>query len=142
VVFDFAVVVSDFALISARLAWSCCGIRLYGSGIRLRPNLCTRGMVSLQYSTSRWWYPTSPESLYAWCGLVAVFDFAVAVSNFALICNRFLQVVVAVPGHRCSEIGLSREIIFDFDLSRFNATGFVRSSSLYRPRGVSIFPDR
>jgi len=39
------------------------------------------------------------------------------------------------------EVGLWREIIFDFDPSCFNTTGFLRSSSLYRPRGVSIFPD-
>jgi len=35
----------------------------------------------------------------------------VAVSDFALISNRFLQVVVAAPGHGCREIGLWREII-------------------------------
>ena len=32
-------------------------------------------------------------------------------------------------------------IIFDYDLMRFNTTGFVRSSSPYHPRGASIFPD-
>ena len=40
------------------------------------------------------------------------------------------------------EVGLWREIIFDFDLSHFNTTGFVCSSSLYRPCKASIFPDR
>jgi len=45
-------------------------------------------------------------------------------------------------GHGDREVGRWREIIFDFDLSRFNTTGFVRSSSPYHPRGVSIFPDR
>ena len=39
-------------------------------------------------------------------------------------------------------LGVLEWILFDFDLSRFNTTGFVRSSSLYRPHGVSIFPDR
>jgi len=38
------------------------------------------------------------------------------------------------------EVGLWREIIFDFDLLHFNTTGFVRSSSPYHPRGVPIFP--
>jgi len=73
---------------------------------------------------------------------VAVFGFAVAVFGFALISSGVLQVVVAAPVHGGREIGRWREIIFDFDLSRFNTTGFVRSSSPYRPRGVSIFPDR
>jgi len=45
-------------------------------------------------------------------------------------------------GHGDREVGLWRERIFDFDLLRFNTTGFVRSSSPYRPHGVSIFPDR
>jgi len=36
-------------------------------------------------------------------------------------------------------VGLRR--IFDFDLSRFNTTGFMRSSSPYHPHGASIFPD-
>ena len=37
--------------------------------------------------------------------------------------------------------GVAR-IIFDFDLLRFNTTGFVRSSSPYHPRGAPIFPVR
>ena len=45
---------------SARPAWSRCGIRLRCGGIRLRPNLCRPGVVSLRYSTSLWRYPTSP----------------------------------------------------------------------------------
>ena len=64
-----------------------------------------------------------------------------AVSDFVLISNMFLQVVVAAPGHRCREIGLWREVIFDFDLSRFNTTGFVRFSLLYRHHRALIFPD-
>ena len=63
-----------------------------------------------------------------------------AVSGFALISNRFLQVVVAAPGHGGREIGLRREIIFDYDLMRFNTTGFVRSSSPYHPHGAPTFP--
>jgi len=39
-------------------------------------------------------------------------------------------------------LGVLEWIIFDFNLSPFNTTGFVRSSLPYRPRGVSIFPDR
>jgi len=42
----------------------------------------------------------------------------------------------------CREVGVWREIIFDFDLLCFNTTGFVRSSSPYHPRGVPIFPVR
>ena len=45
-------------------------------------------------------------------------------------------------GHGDRQIGLWREILFDFDLSRFNTIGFMRSSSPYHPHGVSIFPDR
>ena len=37
-VFGFTVVVFGFALISSRLAWYRCGIRLRCGGIRLRPN--------------------------------------------------------------------------------------------------------
>jgi len=59
-VFGFPVAVSDFARISARLAWFCCSIRLCCGSIRLRPNLCTPGMVSLRYPTSLWQYLTSP----------------------------------------------------------------------------------
>jgi len=33
-------------------------------------------------------------------------------------------------------------IIFDYDLMRFNTTGFVRSSSPYHPHGAPIFPVR
>ena len=40
-----------------------------------------------------------------------VFDFAVVVSDFALISSRFLQVVVAALGHGGREIGLWRKII-------------------------------
>jgi len=57
---SLTVAVSDFALMSARLAWSRCGIRLRCGGIRLHPNVCTPGVVSLRYSTSLWRYPTSP----------------------------------------------------------------------------------
>ena len=60
----------------------------------------------------------------------------------SLYFSGVLQGVVAAPVHWGREIGLWRVIIFDFDLSRFNTTGFVRSSSPYCPRGVSIFPDR
>jgi len=74
--------------------------------------------------------------------IIAVSFFAAAVSCLALIVLGSLQVLVAEPVHRCRDVGLWREIIFDFDLSRFNTTGFVRSYSPYRPRGVSIFPDR
>jgi len=115
---SLAVAVSDFALISARLAWSRCGIRLRSGGIRLRPNLCTPGVISSRYLTSLWQYPTSPKSLHAQHGLVAVFDFAVAVSDFALISSRFLQVVVTAPGHGGREIGLWREIICNFNQLR------------------------
>jgi len=87
-VFDFPVAVSGFALISAHLVWSRCGIRLRCGDIRLCPILCTPGLV-----------------------FVMVFDFAVAVSNLALISSRFLQVMVAAPGHGGREIGLWREII-------------------------------
>ena len=87
-VFDFAVAVFDFALISSCPAWYRCGIRLRGSGIRLRPNLFTPGVVSLRYSTSLWRYSASPQSLHARCGIVVVFDFAVAVFGFALISSH------------------------------------------------------
>jgi len=68
-----------------------------------------------------------------------VFDFAVAVSDFALISSRFLQVVVAAPGHGGREIGLWREIIFYYDQMRVDPTGLVHSSSPYHPHGAPIF---
>jgi len=65
----------------------------------------------------------------------------VAVFGFALIsAKRFIRVVVIAPGHGGREIGLWREIIFDYDLMRFDTTGLVRSSSPYHPRGAPIFP--
>jgi len=69
VVFDFAVAVFGFALISSRPAWYRCGIRLRCGSIQLRPNLlhARRGIVAVFGFT------------------VAVFDFAVAVFGFALI---------------------------------------------------------
>jgi len=133
-VFGFTVVFSCFALISLHLAWYRYGIRLHCGGILLRPYLFTSGMVTLQYSTSLWWYPVSPLSLHTQHSIVAVFSFAVAVSCFALISSHpawyhcgiqlrwavscfalvsysFLQVVVAALGHGGRERGLWREII-------------------------------
>ena len=140
-VFGFAVVVSCFALISSRLMWYCCGIWLRCGGILLCPYLFMPSVVLLRYWASRWQYPSSSLSLHAQCGIVAVFGFAVVVFFFALISYLFLQVVVIAPGHEDRDRGLWREIIFDFDLSCFNTTGFVRSSSPYHPCGASIFPD-
>ena len=108
-VFGFAVALFGYALSSSRRAWYRCSIRPRCDGIRLRPNLFTTGVVSLRYSTSRWWYLASPQSsscpawyrctirlrcggirlrpnlLHAWRGIVAVFDFAVVVFSFTLI---------------------------------------------------------
>ena len=60
----------------------------------------------------------------------------------SLYFSGVLQVVVAAPVHGGREIGLWREIIFDYDLMHFNTTGFVRSSSPYHPHGAPIFPVR
>jgi len=98
------------------------------------------GVVSLRYSALLWQYPTSPESLHAWRGLVAVFDFAVVVSDFALISNRFLQVVVTAPGHGCRERGLWREIICDFDLLRFTLQVICTLPRRTTPVGFPSFP--
>ena len=59
-VFGFAVALFGFALSSSRRAWYHCGIGLHCGGIRLRPNPFTPSVVSLRYSTSRWWYSASP----------------------------------------------------------------------------------
>ena len=55
-VFGFAVALSFFALISSHPAWYCCGIRLRGGDILLRPYLFTPGVVLLRYLASLWWY--------------------------------------------------------------------------------------
>jgi len=39
-------------------------------------------------------------------------------------------------------LGVLEWIIFDYDLMRFNTTGFMRSSSPYHPHGAPIFPVR
>jgi len=97
---------------------------------------------------------------HAWHGLVTVFSHALhglivltvfitpgvvasRSSHTPCMGSSFVSwgLVVAAPVTG-KEVGLWREIIFDFDLSHFNTTGFVRSSSPYRPGGVSIFSDR
>ena len=138
-VFGFAVAVSFFALIVSRPAWSRCGILLRCGGILLRPYRITPSVVWLRYPASLRRYPSSPLSCHARHGLVAVSFFAVAVSFFALIVSVSLLVLVAAPGHGYREVGLWREIICDFDLLRFNTTGFMRSSSPYHPHGAPIF---
>ena len=138
--FGFAVAISFFALISSHPVWYYCGIQLRSGSILLRPYLFTPSVVLLWYSASRWRYPSSPLSLHARHGVVAVFGFVVAVSFFALISYLFLQVVVAALGHGDRERGLWREIIFDCDLMCFDTSGLVHSSSPYHPRGAPIFP--
>jgi len=63
-------------------------------------------------------------------------------SHMSCMDSLFLGSGGCTAGHGDREVGLWREIIFDFDLSRFNTTCFVCYSSPYCPRGVSIFPNR
>jgi len=69
-----------------------------------------------------------------------VFDFAVAVSDYALISSRFLQVMVAAPGHGGREIGPWSEIICHLIHLYFSTSDYMHSSTPYHPRGVPIFP--
>jgi len=86
-VFNFAVVVFGFALISSRPVWYHCGIRLRCGSIRLRPNL-----LHTQYD------------------IVAVFDFTVAVFGFALISSRPAWYRCGIR-LRCGGIGLRPNLL-------------------------------
>ena len=141
---SLAAAVSCLALVVAVSSLAC-------GGTLPRPYLCTPGVVLLRYPSLLRRYPASPLSLRYPSSLRRYptsplsLQYPSSLRQYPASPLSFVgsyRCLVAAPVHGCREVGLWREIIFDFDLSRFNTTGFVRSSSPYRPRGVSIFPDR
>ena len=57
-----------------------------------------------------------------------------------LISNRFLQVVVAVPGHGCREGGLWREIICNLNLLRLTLQAICTPPRRTTPLGLPSLP--